>query len=255
MSTQRSSETSPHDWASPEYVQYWAERSDREAGERRYRFNLMADLVPHPEDAPIAILDMGAGYGAVTGVMLEHFPAARATCLDGSEAMLELLGSRQARFKDRITTVFADYSQPDWAERLSGATFDAVVSSQGMHSQRERRRNLYREVFAVLKPGGCFLNVDLVAPSTQHLGDRFRYVEIRRRITRRAQATGRRPSFEEVAAEVDGRRPDGTPALASRQRGGGDWTDDMLWLREAGFVDVDCFWKELRVCLIGGYRE
>ena len=32
------------------------------------------------------------------------------------------------------------------------------------------------------------------------------------------------------------------------------WAEDLRWLREARCQDVDCFWRELRICLIGGYR-
>ncbi len=138
-----------HDWASPEYVQSWAKRTDRIEPQRRYRFDLMADLVPYAEDAPIAILDLGAGYGALTAVLLERFSAARATCLDGSQAMLELLETRRSSMRGRITTIIADYGEPDWVNRLAGERFEVVVSSQALHGLRRGRRQLYQEIYTV----------------------------------------------------------------------------------------------------------
>lgn len=257
MNMPHSSETSPHDWASLEYVRFWAERSDREESERRYRFDLMTALIPHPKDASIAILDMGAGYGALTAVLLEHFPAAQATCLDGSQAMLELLESRQVRFRDRIATVLTDYSRPDWSKQLRGAQFDVVVSSQATHGLRERRRDLYREIYGLLNPGGCFFNADLVPAATESLHRRFRDVQIRRRMARVKQASGIQPTYDEIAAEVDGLRPGQTVASSNpsiSRWNPGDWLNDLQWLRDGGFVDVDCFWKELRVAIVGGYK-
>lgn len=251
-----SQSSGPHDWASPEYVRFWAERTDREEAERHPRFHLMAYLVPYPKDAPIAILDLGAGYGALTDMLLEHFPAARAACLDGSPAMLAMLKTRQGHFKERITPILATYDQPGWTEALAGEHFDAVVSSHALHGLGERRSILYREVYAVLKPGGCFLNIDLVPTSTKSLSERFRDVQIRRRIRRQEVSTGIRPGYEEVAASLDCLYP-GKSQLPhhSNDWGVGDWTEDLRWLNEAGFVDVDCFWKELRICLLGGYKD
>lgn len=255
MAASEQTRTSPHEWASPEYIRFWADRTDREEDVRRYRFDLMADLVPDPKGAPISILDIGAGYGALSAVLLERFPAARATCLDGSPAMLALLEERQGPFKGRITRVLADYSQSEWTNALPKAQFDVVVSSQALHGQRERRRTLYAEIYRVVKPEGCFLSADLVPATSESLGLRFRDVEIRRKIRRQEQATRRRPTYDEVAAEIDRLSPGARPADHTRWRNAGDWIDDLRWLREAGFVDVDCFWKDLRIALIGGYKR
>lgn len=247
--------SSPHDWASPEYVRFWAARTDRYEDERRHRFELMADLIPFPADAPLAILDLGTGYGALTAVLLERFPAARATCVDGSAAMLALLEVRRQSLSGRITTVQADYSRPDWADALAGARFDAVVTSQGLHGQRTRRRALYREIFDLVQPGGCFLNVDLVPAGSLATRERFRAIQIRRRLRRYERAGAPRPTEEEVAAEVDGLAPGQAPAARPRDSwASGDWTEDLRWLRDAGFENVECFWKDLGIALLGGYR-
>ena len=77
----------------------------------------------------------------------------------------------------------------------------------------------------------------------------------RRRIRRQQLATGRRPSHEEVAADIDALWPGKVPAAHTYDNWGvGDWTEDLRCLREAGCQDVDCFRKELRICLTGGYR-
>src|SRR5438128_10547404 len=76
-----------HDWSSKEYVRNWATRQDRYDDERRPQFQMIADAIPFTRDAAIQILDMGAGYGALTQFLLEQFHNATALCQDGLTEM------------------------------------------------------------------------------------------------------------------------------------------------------------------------
>ena len=225
-----------HDWHSRDYVSDWVARSQPEDGRRLARFQLMAQLIPHPKDAPVHILDIGAGYGALAKAMLDWFPKARVVAQDYSDEMLGHARALLAPYGDRVTFMQSDLMTTDWARDLQGP-FDAAVSSICIHNLQDapRIRQLYREVRDLLSEGGCFLNVDLVnAPS------------------RELQRT-----YWEVAAQSRLARPDRRSAY-----GGDDWPpfqasvdDQLAWLREAGFHRVDCFWKELGQALVGGYRQ
>jgi ubiquinone/menaquinone biosynthesis C-methylase UbiE len=152
-----------HDWSSKEYVRDWATRQDRYEEERRPQFQMIADAIPFTREAAIQILDVGAGYGALTQFLLEQFPNATTLCQDGSEEMAELGHRRMRRWKDRFDYVIADFSKPGWSRAIDGS-FDAVVSTIAIHNVRVPRiiEAIYKEVFELLKPGGCFLNLDLV---------------------------------------------------------------------------------------------
>ena len=152
-----------HDWSSKEYVRDWAIYQDGCEEERRPQFQMLADAIPFPKDATMQILDVGAGYGAVTQFLLEQFPNATALCQDGSEEMAKLGRRRMAKWKGRFDYVIADFSKPGWSRAIDGS-FDAVVSTIAIHNVRVPRiiEAIYKEVFELLKPGGCFLNLDLV---------------------------------------------------------------------------------------------
>ena len=55
---------------------------------------MLAKTIPYDKKLPIRILDVGAGYGALTQFLLSYFPKATAVCQDGSKEMAKLGGGR-----------------------------------------------------------------------------------------------------------------------------------------------------------------
>ena len=157
-----------HDWDSKEYVLEWVEGQDEDEARRRKQFQLMVELIPLDRDSPMTILDLGAGHGALSMFLLTQFPNAKAVCQDGSEEMTMASQKRMAKFKSRLTYVLSDFSKPGWNKSLKNL-FDAVVSSIAIHNVRrpERVREIYKEVFSLVKPGGCFLNLDHIFSSVK----------------------------------------------------------------------------------------
>src|SRR5574341_715607 len=155
-----------HDWASRDYVSQWAERQDEREVLRQEAFRVMAETLPYEQDARIDILDIGAGYGALSQFLLGHFPHATVVCHDGSAEMLKLGRKRMAKLKGRVKFVQCDLSQPGWSKKITGP-FDAVVSSIAIHNVREHEtiRSIYGETLTLIKAGGCFLNLDRMTPS------------------------------------------------------------------------------------------
>jgi len=64
----------------------------------------------------------------------------------------------------------------DLADPLPGlAPADAIISALAIHHlSDQRKRTLFSEIHALLKPGGAFVNLDLVASPTPELHQRFR---------------------------------------------------------------------------------
>jgi tRNA (cmo5U34)-methyltransferase len=234
-----------HDWASEAYVDEWVSRQQAEDSRRAERFQLMCDLLPFPNDATVMILDVGAGYGPVSQYILEHFPNATCIAQDGSEPMLQRAQHLMERYKGRFTPYQSDLFDPNWLPKPFGP-FDAAVSSSCLHNLRDFRRisEIYGEIREQLKPGGAFLNLDLLNAPTTELQQRYASVAAARR--QRAAGAG-----EDIGAVV--RRAERTPAEVGAGSFPANLEQQLAALKAAGFKSVDCFWKDLQRALFGGY--
>jgi tRNA (cmo5U34)-methyltransferase len=115
-----------------------------------------------------AILDIGAGTGLLSALMIQKFPDAQLTLVDLSESML---GMAQERFADRKDTryIAGDYSSVDFAGQ-----YDLCCSALSIHHlEHEEKHRLYKKIFDALKPGGMFVNADQVQGETRAINWRY----------------------------------------------------------------------------------
>lgn len=154
-----------HDWQSPEYVSKWAEGQDPKERYREEPFRLLADTIPYDKSQPIKILDLGAGYGALTKFLLDRFPNATAVCQDGSKEMAKLGRERMKHLAARFEYVLCDFGKHGWNELVPGP-FEAIVSSIAIHNLNSPSiiRGIYEDAYPLVKAGGCFLNFDRHRP-------------------------------------------------------------------------------------------
>jgi tRNA (cmo5U34)-methyltransferase len=241
-----------HDWASDAYVEEWVKRQQAADPERARRFQFMCDLFPFPTDTTVTILDVGAGYGPVSKFILDQF--ANATCIaqDGSEPMLQRARQIMASYGTRFQPHQSDLFDKDWLPQQFGP-FDAAVSVSCLHNLRDfkRIREIYSDIRTHLKPGGVFLNLDLVNAPTLALQQHYVRVAAARRqregasradVTATLQPAHRSAEQAHQAAEH-----------ASAHAFPANLEEQLAALRAVGFTDVDCFWKDLRRALFGGY--
>ena len=190
-----------------------------------------ADSIPHRVEGEAAlleclppgakrVLDLGSGAGRLLDLVKAAHPGAKFVAVDFSPTMLEAL-RKQFGSGQSVTIVEHDLSGP--LPQLG--EFDAVVSSFAIHHLvHERKRELYREVFDLLVPGGAFCNLEHVASPTAHLHQQFL---AKLELTRDQED----PSNQLLDPETQ-----------------------LRWLREIGFADVDCHWKWRELALLAGIR-
>jgi ubiquinone/menaquinone biosynthesis C-methylase UbiE len=197
-----------------------------------------------------AVLDLGCGDGILGRMLLSAYPRARCVFLDFSPPMLDL--ARKALAKDgleaRAQLVSGDLGGDAWADPLNDSRpFDLVVSGFSIHHQLdEQKRRIYGRVFELLKPGGVFLNLEHVASTSSWAHGLFEELMVDSLHAHQVRM-GLKMSKEEVAQKWR-RRPDNSANIL------GGLDDQCAWLRELGFVDVDCFFKVFELALFGGIK-
>lgn len=177
------------------------------------------------------VLDLGAGTGLLSSFVRDAFPHAHLCLLDGAPAMLE-----QAR--ELLGDANTEYVEADLADPLPDGPWDAVVSALAVHHLSDaRKRELFERVRTVLRPGGVFANAEQVAGSTPEFSALYaRWHE------QRARRAG--SDDAEWAGAVQRMSHD---VLASVE-------DQLQWLREAGFREADCLFKDHRFAVIVAVR-
>ena len=187
-----------------------------------------------PRERCHRILDLGAGTGLLSALVADAVPDSTVTLVDASADMLALAPERLGPAWSRCEAVIADFTREPPA-----GPFDAVVSALAIHHLSDaQKRALFAHIHEVLVPGGVFVNAEQVAGPTPRLDDDYRRVWATQ--TRACGAT------DDDLAEAAVRMAVDICAPVDTQCG---------WLRDLGFVDVDCFFKSWRFAVFGGWRS
>jgi len=168
------------------------------------------------------ILDVGAGTGLLSALLLEKYPSATLTLLDISEKMLAVARER-FRGRDNVRFLNGDYSQANL-----GGPYDLVCSALSIHHlERDEKRRLFGRIHSVLVPGGLFVNADQAEGETPYFTGR--YLEYWNTFLKNGPlANG---EHEEILRRRD--------TLDKNEKLSGQ----LAWLNEAGFSDVDVVYR------------
>ncbi|WP_346289481.1 class I SAM-dependent methyltransferase [Sphaerothrix gracilis] len=203
-------------WTSADHALDYLARADKIP----HRTEGEAVLLAHVPLQAKRVLDLGTGDGRLLGLVKLDRPELQSIALDFSPTMLKTV---RARFAEDETVCVIDHNLDKPLPALG--QFDVVVSSFAIHHlSHERKRSLYQEIFAHLEPGGIFCNLEHVASPSQRLHEQF------------LAAIGYGPGEEDPSNQLL------------------DVETQLQWLRQIGFVDVDCYWKWLELALLIGLK-
>lgn len=216
--------------------------------QRERQIQMIGDLLACGE-RECQIVELCCGEGLLAEALLERFPQARLLGLDGSPEMLEHAQKRLKRFGERFRWRTFDLATVDW--RKLDTPVDAVVSSLGIHHlDGEEKRVLFRDVYRMMGKGGVFVIADVV-----ELGEPGRTLaakiwddEVRARALALDGNTEAFDLFERERWNMY-RYPDPDDIDKPSRLG-----EQLTWLEEAGFTDVDVFWMLAGHAIFGGRK-
>ena len=214
----------------------------------REHFALLLQIVANGHQPVRRFLDLGAGDGVLSAVLLARYPAAEPVLVDFSPPMLAAAKERLAPLATQPAFVNSDLATPVWREAVAAhAPFDAIVSSFAIHHlEDEQKRALYGELLDLLTPGGTFAHIEHVAPDAPWMAPAFDEA-----MTDAIWEYGRRSdqalTREAAAAAYASRLDRDANRLAPLEV-------QCAWLRNAGYAQVTAPFRWYEIAVFGGYR-
>lgn len=193
-------------------------------------------------------LDLGCGDGILSGAVLRRYPSACGVLVDYSPPMLEAARRRFAAENADLKIIQGDLGQAATMRGLAAeGPFDAVISGFAIHHLTHgRKREIFSEIFGLLRPGGIFINHEHVASASPWIEQNWDRLMVDRIYAHRRNTD---PAVDRatVESEYASREDRAANILASVDL-------QCAWLREIGFGDVDCFFKLFELATFGGRR-
>jgi len=211
---------------------------------RREQLVCAVKALPFPPDQSLRVIDVGAGSGALSEVLLETNPETQLVAVVPDDSMLKLACERLARFGDTVRLEQRGLDDPTWWSGLGGE-FDAAISSHATHRMPdEDKGRVYADICAMLNPAGVFVNADRVGaadPRLQHalMTEWARFMAGQIRDILGEDCTAEQVLERQIETDAESAA---CPATVEQ---------NLAWLREAGFASADCAWRfNVRAVLI-----
>jgi len=175
------------------------------------------------EDPIPNILEIGTGTGLLTEMFLEKYPNARMDLVDVSEEMLNIA---KERFSGNTNLKFHTKNIMDFTPE-EGKQYDGIISSLAIHHlSLEEKEELYNKIGEWIKPGGIFVNAEMIAAETKYLDKIYQKKQIEMALNAGLDEEGKAKAMERMHLDLK--------VPVSMQ---------LKWLENAGFSHVDCVYK------------
>jgi tRNA (cmo5U34)-methyltransferase len=199
----------------------------------RDMLDALVSAIPFDNDRRIQVVDLGCGTGTIAKIIKERYPKSAVTCVDFSANMIKIAKGKLSVFDD-ISYVESDFLNFDFS-----AGYDAVVSSLTLHHIRDEdvKKKIFKRVFGGLKNKGVFYLADLVLASNEYLQ------KLNMKKWRDLQM--QHCSLEEPAEREKRYAEEDRPFVLM---------DEIEWLKNAGFREVDVIWKYYHFAVYGGRK-
>lgn len=195
-------------------------------------YSTALELIPHDSQAHIKVLDIGAGTGLLSGLVAAAFPQASITLSDISSKMLS---KAQERFGSNRNI---EYLTLDFINAPIVGNYDVVISALALHhTPQDQLKRVFQKIFGALQSGGYFINADQTLGTTPENEEKYAQAWL-------IGAKAKGCTDRDIEVAIERMKADKTATLQ----------DQLNWLSEVGFVQVDCWYKNYRFAVYSGQR-
>ncbi len=210
---------------------------------------VLLDLVPATPDEAFRAVEIGTGAGWLSAALLHRFPAAHVIGLDGSPTMLRETANRLAPFGDQVGLQLFRLEDPDWPDAVASPIRCFLSSLVIHHLDGPAKRNLFSRLFDRLEPGGALLIADILDPTSEpgrlHMARAWEDAVRRQSLALYGDLRAHDFFIEARWNIFDHPDPGDKPSPLPQQ---------LRWLEEVGYTDVDAWWVSAGHAVYGGYK-
>lgn len=178
------------------------------------------------------ILDLGAGTGILTQLLHNKHPQSEITLVDISNQMLTIAKNKFKNIKH------FKYIEDDYLKMNFNDNYDIIISSLSIHHlEDDEKYQLYEKIFKHLNNGGIFINADEVKGPTKVTEQIYKNKE--------TDYLFEQNLSNNQIDEILYRRTLDKPATLH---------DNIQWLINIGYSNVDVFYKYYRYFVLYGQK-
>ncbi len=190
--------------------------------------------IPFNENDKIHVLDLGCGTGTISKEIKLKFPDSIFTIVDISLNMLNIANNKIK--SGNITIKNEDFYKFKFTRK-----YDVIISSLALHHliTDDDKKAFYKKIYDNLNVNGLFFNADAVLGSSGFLQNKY--------MKKWIEYMNRNCSMDEITGKwlVNYEKEDRPSKLS----------DQIKWLENIGFKNVDIIWKYYNFAVYGGYKS
>ncbi|RJQ26928.1 MAG: class I SAM-dependent methyltransferase [Peptococcaceae bacterium] len=232
-------------WSGKNFAYKYLEEADIYVIDRQRLLAILKSFYNHflGDKKQNRVLDLGCGDGILTHELLKIDDSISATLVDGSEDMLNKAKERLVGFKN-IRFIKASFQEllstdiqlPDYGFTISSLAIHHLTMSE--------KKSFFNYIYSRLDNGGYFINIDVILSPTEALEGW--YLKLWQEwITEKQTVLTLEGDYSYIIRNC--RENNHYNKLDTL-------TDQLDALREAGFRDVDCFYKYGVFSMYGGRK-
>nr|WP_021038269.1 class I SAM-dependent methyltransferase [Bacillaceae bacterium JMAK1]AGQ45436.1 methyltransferase domain protein [Bacillaceae bacterium JMAK1] len=211
---------------------------------------ILLSVMPADKQEDFTAFDIGVGGGWISELILKNFPNANVMALDGSLNMIHYTKQAQQKYSDRIEFKQFDLIEKHWRNDLKGKIKCILSSLVIHHINGKEKKQLYKDLYEALDSNGALIIFDVVKAESNfannHAGEKWNQITKERSFNLLGDLSAYN-YFVQEAWNIFQHPNEDIDKPSSLY-------DQLTWLKEAGFKEVDVLWAKAGHVMFAGFK-